>query len=70
MLLDKVTCPVMDTDDDEDYDAKSICCVTGFPRTFIDTGVAAEILGWLGGASFRTPGGDFWGDFSYISNVL
>ncbi|MEQ2162156.1 hypothetical protein GOODEAATRI_016929, partial [Goodea atripinnis] len=37
MLLDKVTCPVMDTDDDEDYDAKSMCCVTGFPRTFIDT---------------------------------
>ncbi|MEQ2243718.1 hypothetical protein ILYODFUR_009706 [Ilyodon furcidens] len=36
MLLDNVTWPVMDTDD-EHCDVESMCHVTGFPRTFIET---------------------------------
>ncbi|MEQ2172614.1 hypothetical protein GOODEAATRI_022935 [Goodea atripinnis] len=42
MLLDKVTWPVMNTDDDEGCDAKSMCRIAGFPRTFIETGVACS----------------------------
>ncbi|MED6274312.1 hypothetical protein CHARACLAT_015064 [Characodon lateralis] len=38
MLLDEVMWPVRDTDDDEeDCEAESMCHVTGFLRTFIET---------------------------------
>ena len=42
LLLDKIIWPVMDSDDDEEWDVDSMCLITGFLRTFIETGVVCS----------------------------
>lgn len=38
MVIDKITWPAQDSDDEE-FDVESMCRITGFLRIFIETGI-------------------------------
>lgn len=39
MVIDKITWPAQDSDEDEEFDVESMCRITGFLRIFIETGI-------------------------------